>query len=128
MEDNDTSTFLPHEEMMQRLRPYDNLIKSIGALQYTTKFMQNQIPVIFRAWKEMVFEKKAKRLHQMLSTGSGNTSEIDNQLAHLSAAEANNQSRAVSSSADAYAKVGGSRLNRQIKNSTKGTDLIIKGD
>lgn len=94
MTDHDHSTFLPHEVMMERLRPYDNLIKSIGALQYTTKYMQNHIPIIFRAWKEMVFEKKAKRLHLMLSTGSGNNSELDqfggNQLVNVSGLDANN--------------------------------------
>jgi hypothetical protein len=87
-------SFLPHEEMMERLRPYDNLIKSIGALQYTTKYMQNQVPIIFRAWKEMVFEKKAKRLHVMLSSGSVNTSELDNQfgnhMVNISGIEVNN--------------------------------------
>lgn len=76
----------------------------------------------------MVFEKKAKRLHLMLSTGSGNTSEIENQIAHISVTDANNQSRAISSSADAYARVGGTGLNKHLKNSIKGTDVIIKGD
>ena len=53
--------------------------------------MQNQVPIIFRAWKEMVFEKKAKRLHVMLSSGSNNTSELDNlNMANSSGVARNN--------------------------------------
>ena len=91
MSPNNASNFRPQEEMMEQLRPYNNLIKSIGALQYTTKYMQNQVPIIFRAWKEMVFEKKAKRLHLMLSSGSNNVSELENlHLANNSGADHNN--------------------------------------
>ena len=42
----------------------------------------------------MVFEKKAKRLHVMLSSGSVNTSELDNQfgnhMINISGIEVNN--------------------------------------
>jgi len=79
MRSDDPADFLPQDEMMEKLRPYDNLIKSIGALQYTSKYMQNQVPLIFRAWKETVFEKKAKRLHVMLSTGSNDDSYHQNE-------------------------------------------------
>ena len=54
--------------MMKRLGEYENLIKAIGALQFTSKYMGNNIPVIFQKWKELVFEKRANRIHDMLSS------------------------------------------------------------
>lgn len=63
--------------------------------------MQNHIPIIFRAWKEMVFEKKAKRLHVLLSSGSNNASELDHiNAANTSGFDHNNQSRVLSTSAE----------------------------
>ena len=61
--------------MMNQLGEYDNLIKAIGALQYTSKYMANIVPLAFQGWKEMVFEKRAKRLHNMLSSPSGQQSD-----------------------------------------------------
>lgn len=115
MDPEDTSNFRTQEEMMEQLRPYNNLIKSIGALQYTTKYMQNHVPVIFRAWKEMVFEKKAKRLHVLLSSGSNNASELDNlNAANTSGVDYNNQSRILSTSAEMQHRAGGghSQMNQ----------------
>ena len=64
--------------MMNQLGEYDNLIKAIGALQYTSKYMANIVPLAFQGWKEMVFEKRAKRLHNMLSSpNSGQQSEAE---------------------------------------------------
>jgi hypothetical protein len=37
--------------------------------------MANIVPLAFQGWKEMVFEKRAKRLHNMLSSPSGQQSE-----------------------------------------------------
>ena len=54
--------------MMDRLGEYDNLIKAIGALQFTSKYMSNNVPIIFQAWKDFVFEKRANRIHDMLSS------------------------------------------------------------
>ena len=61
--------------MMDQLGEYDNLIKAIGALQYTSKYMANIVPIAFQAWKEMVFEKRANRIHEMLSSPSNGNSE-----------------------------------------------------
>ena len=60
---------------MDQLGEYDNLIKAIGALQYTSKYMANIVPIAFQAWKEMVFEKRANRIHEMLSSPSNGNSE-----------------------------------------------------
>lgn len=67
--------FLNKENMMDQLGEYDNLIKAIGALQYTSKYMANIVPLAFQAWKEMVFEKRANRLHDMLSSPSSQQDE-----------------------------------------------------
>ena len=61
--------------MMNQLGEYDNLIKAIGALQYTSKYMANIVPLAFQAWKESVFEKRANRLHDMLSSPGSHQSE-----------------------------------------------------
>jgi hypothetical protein len=37
--------------------------------------MANIVPLAFQAWKEMVFEKRANRLHDMLSSPSSHQSE-----------------------------------------------------
>ena len=54
--------------MMDQFGEYDNLIKAIGALQYTSRYMSNIVPVIFRVWKEMAFERRANKIHDMLSS------------------------------------------------------------
>lgn len=64
--------FLPKNVIMEQLREYNNLIKSIGALQFTSKNMQNIIPVIFRAWKEMAFENRANRIIDLMSSQNSN--------------------------------------------------------
>ena len=66
---------------------YDNLIKAIGALQYTSKYMANIVPLAFQAWKEMVFEKRANRLHDMLSSPSSHHSE--NVIFHFAGGQRN---------------------------------------
>lgn len=60
--------FLEKRIMMEQLSEYDNLIKAIGALSFVQQQMANKIPLIFRAWKEMVFERRANRIHDMLSS------------------------------------------------------------
>ena len=30
--------------------------------------MSNNVPLVFRAWKEVVFERRANRIHDMLSS------------------------------------------------------------
>jgi len=53
--------------MMEELSEYDNLIKAMGALFYTSKNMSEAIPCIFQAWKEMAFETRARKIRTMLS-------------------------------------------------------------
>jgi hypothetical protein len=53
--------------MMEELSEYDNLIKAMGALFYTSKRMSEAVPCIFQGWKEMAFESKAKKIRTMLS-------------------------------------------------------------
>lgn len=60
--------FLEKRIMMDQLGEYENLIKAIGALQYTSRYMAHVLPVVFRSWKEMAFEKRANRIHDMLSS------------------------------------------------------------
>ncbi len=53
---------------MEKLEEYDNLINAMGALFYVSKQMVNKIPCAFEAWKEFAFEKRASKIHEMLST------------------------------------------------------------
>jgi hypothetical protein len=53
--------------MMNELSEYDNLIKAMGALFYTSKKMSNIVPCIMQAWKEIAFENRAKKIRNMLS-------------------------------------------------------------
>ncbi len=52
---------------MDELSEYDNLIRAMGALFYTSKRMSDIIPCVFQAWKEHSFEMKAKKIIQLLS-------------------------------------------------------------
>ena len=53
--------------MMNELSEYDNLIKAMGALFYTSKKMGEVIPCVFQSWKEFAFESRAKKIHNFLS-------------------------------------------------------------
>ena len=53
--------------MMNELSEYDNLIRAMGALFYTSKKMSEVVPCVFQNWKEFAFESKAKKIHQFLS-------------------------------------------------------------
>ena len=59
-------------QMMDELSEYDNLIKAMGALFYTSKKMSEMVPCIFQGWKEMAFENKAKRIRTLLSDSKNN--------------------------------------------------------
>ena len=65
--------FLEKRIMMDQLSEYDNLIKAIGALSFVQQQMAHNVPLIFRAWKEMVFERRANRIHDMLSSQGGDS-------------------------------------------------------
>ena len=39
----------------------------MGALHYTSKKMNEDIPCIFQAWKEIAFEQRAKKIRHLLS-------------------------------------------------------------
>jgi hypothetical protein len=58
---------LNKNQMMNELSEYDNLIKAMGALFYTSKKMSEIIPCVFQNWKEFAFESKAKKIHNFLS-------------------------------------------------------------
>jgi len=62
--------FLPKMKLMSKLEEYDNLINAMGALFYVSKRMVNQIPCCLEAWKSFAFEKRASKIHEMLSTGN----------------------------------------------------------
>lgn len=49
--------------------------------------MANIVPLAFQAWKEMVFEKRANRLHDMLSSPSSHQSE--NVMFHFAGGQRN---------------------------------------
>lgn len=53
--------------MMNELSEYDNLIKAMGALFFTSKKMGEVIPCVFQSWKDYAFENRAKKIHKFLS-------------------------------------------------------------
>ena len=66
---------------MEKLEEFDNLVNAMGALFYASKRMSTQVPCVFEAWKDFVFEKQAGKIHELLSSGnnsvtSPNKSEI----------------------------------------------------
>ena len=56
--------------MMEKLSEYDNLIKAIGALSFVQHQMANKVPLVIRAWIEFVFERRANRIREVLSSNS----------------------------------------------------------
>lgn len=62
--------FLPKSQLMAKLEEYDTLINAMGALFYVSKRMVSQIPCCLEAWKAVTFEKRASKIHEMLSTGN----------------------------------------------------------
>ena len=65
--------------MMEQLSEYDNLIKAIGALSFVQNQMANKVPLVFRAWKEFVFERRANRIREVLSSNSEAEQKSENQ-------------------------------------------------
>ena len=57
---------------MDELSEYDNLIRAMGALFYTSKRMSEAVPCIFQAWKETAFENRARRIRNLLSESKNN--------------------------------------------------------
>jgi len=47
MDPRKNDEFLNKEHMIEKLGEYENLIKAIGALQFTSKYMQNTVPLVF---------------------------------------------------------------------------------
>ena len=62
--------FLPKEQLMEKLEEFDNLVNAMGALFYASKRMTTQVPCVFEAWKDFVFEKQAGKIHELLSSGN----------------------------------------------------------
>lgn len=54
-------------QMMEELSEYDNLIRAMGALFYTSKKMGEEIPCIFQTWKEFTFERRARKIRHIIS-------------------------------------------------------------
>jgi hypothetical protein len=52
---------------MVKLEEYDNLICAMAALFYLSKRMTGVVLCAFAAWKVMAAEKRAGRIHEMLS-------------------------------------------------------------
>jgi len=52
------------------LEHYDTLINAMGALFYASKRMQTQVPCVLLAWKDYVFEHKAGKIHDLISSGN----------------------------------------------------------
>ena len=60
---------LPKKQLMRKLEEFDNLINAMGALFYASKRMQTQVPCLFQSWKGYVFEKRANKIHELISSG-----------------------------------------------------------
>ena len=58
---------LGKHQMMDELSEYDNLIRAMGALFYTSKKMSNIVPCIIQAWKEIAFENRANKIRNLIS-------------------------------------------------------------
>jgi|LauGreDrversion4_2_1035121.scaffolds.fasta_scaffold1066759_1 hypothetical protein len=58
---------LPKTQLIHRLEKYDNLIAAMAALFYLSKKMTGVVPCSFAAWREITNEKRAERIHEMLS-------------------------------------------------------------
>jgi hypothetical protein len=52
-------SLISKNQMMEELAEYDNLIKAMAALFFTSKRMGETVPCIFQAWKEHAFECRA---------------------------------------------------------------------
>lgn len=61
---------LPKKQLMRKLEEFDNLINAMGALFYASKRMQTQVPCVFRSWRDLVFEKQADKIHELISSGN----------------------------------------------------------
>lgn len=81
---NGTVEFLPKEGLMEKLEEYDTLINAMGALFYVSKRMVSQIPCCFEAWKDFSFERRASKIHDMLSTGKLTTPKPESHIDQLS--------------------------------------------
>ena len=55
---------------MEKLEEFDNLVNAMGALFYASKRMTTQVPCVFEAWKDFVFERQAGKIHELLSSGN----------------------------------------------------------
>ena len=55
---------------MEKLEDVDNLVNAMGALFYVSRKISSQIPCIFEAWKGIVFEKQADKIHTLISSGN----------------------------------------------------------
>ncbi len=58
--------------MMDELAEYENLIRAMGALFYTSKRMSDIVPCVFQAWKEYAFEMKANKIINFISDSKKN--------------------------------------------------------
>ena len=69
--------------MMEKLIEYDNLIKAIGALQYVSQNITNLVPLCFKGWKDVVFERRANRIMDILSSQDEVSSKMKREVLHV---------------------------------------------
>ena len=62
-------------QMMDELAEYENLIRAMGALFYTSKRMSDIVPSVFQAWKEHAFEVRANKIINYISNSKKNQGE-----------------------------------------------------
>lgn len=62
-------SFLKKNALMNKLG-HDKIVKKslLAALFYVSKRMSKAIPCIFQAWKEYTFERRASKIHELLSS------------------------------------------------------------
>ena len=69
--------------MMEKLMVYDNLIKAIGALQFTNRNMQPVVTKVWRAWKDFTVESRLLRHDQEDSSSGLEQVEVREHVHHL---------------------------------------------
>jgi len=73
-------SLISKNQMMEELAEYDNLIKAMAALFFTSKRMGETVPCIFQAWKEHAFECRAQKIRTLLSNEKRGTLETTEPL------------------------------------------------
>ena len=69
--DNKATCFLKKNALMNKLA-HDKTVKKslLAALFFVSKRMGSDVPCIFQAWKEYTFERRASKIHELLSSAN----------------------------------------------------------